>query len=98
MPTPLISVITINLNQAKGLQRTLQSLQAQRFNRFECIVVDGGSTDGSQNVIESFADTVSKSVSEPDEGIYHAMNKGWAMCSGTYGLIFFECRRQFARS
>jgi glycosyltransferase involved in cell wall biosynthesis len=87
MSSPLLSIITINLNQAAGLQRTLQSVQAQSWQQFECIVVDGDSSDDSKKIIESFSDIISQSISEKDEGIYHAMNKGWQMASGRYCLF-----------
>lgn len=87
MITPLISIITINLNQAAGLQRTLQSVQAQNWQQFECIVVDGDSTDDSKKIIESFSHLISKSISEKDEGIYHAMNKGWQIATGQFCLF-----------
>jgi len=87
MTAPLISIVTINLNNAVGLQRTLQSIRTQSWQGFECIVVDGDSTDGSKKTIESFSNIISRGISEKDEGIYHAMNKGWQMASGSYCLF-----------
>ena len=83
-----ISVITINLNNRDGLRRTIQSVINQtRFDLVEYIIIDGGSTDGSVDVIREFQDSISKWVSEKDNGIYNAMNKGIDMISGDYALF-----------
>ena len=79
-----LSIITINYNNARGLERTIKSVICQTFTNYEYIIVDGGSTDGSLEVINKYADHISKWVSEPDEGIYNAMNKGTRMASGEY--------------
>ena len=81
-----LSIITINRNNATGLEKTLQSVAAQTFKEFEYIVVDGASTDGSVEVIKKYEPrfTHLKWVSEPDTGIYNAMNKGIRMASGEY--------------
>ena len=81
-----LSIITINRNNAKGLERTLRSVLSQSYKEFEYIVIDGASTDGSVNVIKSLEleFTQLKWVSEPDRGIYYAMNKGLRMASGDY--------------
>ena len=81
-----LSIITINRNNAAGLEKTIQSVAAQSFKEYEYIVVDGASTDDSVNVIkahESDFDCL-KWVSEPDSGIYNAMNKGLHMASSDY--------------
>lgn len=80
----LLSIITINYNNIKGLQRTIDSVVAQTFRDFEWIVIDGGSTDGSKELIEKYADHFSYWVSEPDKGIYNAMNKGIKVAKGEY--------------
>ena len=81
-----LSIITINRNNAVGLEKTMRSVAAQTFKEFEYIVIDGASTDVSMEVIKSleleFAHL--KWVSEPDAGIYNAMNKGLRMASGDY--------------
>ncbi len=83
--TPLkLSIITVNLNQADGLAKTLDSVREQAFRDFEHIVVDGGSTDGSLEVIKVRADGLAFWVSEPDAGIYAAMNKGLRRAQGEY--------------
>ena len=82
-----LSVITINRNNAAGLEKTMQSVVGQTFKDFEYIIVDGASTDGSVEVINKlepeFGERL-KWVSEPDKGIYNAMNKGLRMASGDY--------------
>lgn len=81
-----LSIITINRNNAVGLEKTIQSVAAQTFKEYEYIVVDGASTDDSVNIIkahESDFDCL-KWVSEPDSGIYNAMNKGLHMASSDY--------------
>lgn len=79
-----VSVITINYNNKEGLRQTIESVLAQTFTDYEFIVIDGGSTDGSREVIETFAQRIGYWVSEPDRGIYHAMNKGIAAAQGIY--------------
>ena len=77
-----ISIVTINFNNRGGLRRTLSSLRGQTDRDFESIVIDGGSTDGSQLEQRDFSDVVSTFVSEKDGGIHDAWNKGIARCSG----------------
>ena len=81
-----LSIVTINWNNAAGLEKTMQSVAAQTFKEFEYIVVDGASTDDSVNVIKSHESDYAhlKWVSEADSGIYNAMNKGIHMASGDY--------------
>ncbi|HNW91172.1 MAG TPA: glycosyltransferase family 2 protein [Bacteroidales bacterium] len=84
---PKISVITINLNDANGLRKTIESVIDQDFSDFEYIVIDGASTDGSVEVIKQYEDKITYWVSEPDTGIYNAMNKGIAKAIGKYCLF-----------
>lgn len=82
-----ISIITINFNNAAGLKRTLESIKNLKCPdgiELESIVVDGASRDDSVNVIKSFSDTVTRYISEPDGGIYDAMNKGIKMANGQW--------------
>ena len=83
----ILSIITINRNNAAGLEKTMQSVLPQTRKDFEYVIVDGASTDGSEAVIErlapAFGDRL-KWVSEPDKGIYNAMNKGIGMATGEY--------------
>ena len=86
-----LSIITINYNNAEGLRKTMKSVFKQVNRDFEYVVIDGASTDGSANVIESYVDRTAglifKWVSEPDTGIYNAMNKGLKMAEGEYTLM-----------
>ena len=82
-----LSVITINYNNAKGLEKTMQSVTSQIFKNFEYIIIDGGSVDGSQEVIEKYSDKITYWVSEKDKGIYNAMNKGIQKANGEYCLF-----------
>ena len=82
-----LSIVTINYNDAVGVQSTLQSVSTQTCKTIEHIIIDGGSTDGSRAVIEEYANKASYTVlwvSEPDKGIYNAMNKGLRMATGDY--------------
>lgn len=81
-----LSIITINRNNAEGLEKTLRSVAAQSIREFEYIVIDGASTDGSVEVIKRYETQFAhlKWVSEPDKGIYNAMNKGLRMATGDY--------------
>ena len=81
-----LSIITINRNNAAGLEKTLQSVANQTYKEFEYIVVDGASTDNSVEFIRQCAPKFAhlKWVSEPDSGIYNAMNKGIKMATGEY--------------
>jgi glycosyltransferase involved in cell wall biosynthesis len=79
-----LSVITINYNNAIGLRKTIESVVNQTFRDYEYIIIDGGSTDGSVDVIKEYADKIDYWVSEPDKGIYNAMNKGVAAAHGEY--------------
>ena len=78
------SIITINYNNKEGLRKTIESVVGQSFRDFEYIIIDGGSTDGSIEVIKEYAGKVDYWVSEPDKGIYHAMNKGVLQAHGEY--------------
>jgi len=84
MPEPFLSVITVSFNSVKTIGDTLQSLREQTCDDFESIVIDGGSSDGTQQKVESYRDVVGLFVSEKDRGIYDAMNKGIAQASGRY--------------
>lgn len=84
---PKISVITINYNNRKGLQETILSVIEQNYLFIEYIIIDGGSNDGSADVIQSYQNQLSFWVSESDEGIYNAMNKGIRKATGDYILF-----------
>ena len=81
------SVITINYNNCEGLRQTINSVLGQTYQDFEYIIIDGGSTDGSVDVLNKYDDKINFWVSEPDNGIYHAMNKGVAHAHGEYCIF-----------
>jgi glycosyltransferase involved in cell wall biosynthesis len=82
-----LSIITINKDNVAGLARTIQSVSEQTFEDFEYIVIDGASSDGSVEIIKKYADGITCWVSEPDTGIYNAMNKGIKKAQGEYCLF-----------
>lgn len=82
-----ISVITINYNNAAGLERTVKSVTGQKGPDVEFIVIDGGSTDESINIIKEYQNKITSWVSEKDKGIYHAQNKGIQKATGDYCLF-----------
>ena len=92
--SPKISVITINYNNKNGLEKTLESVISQDYTEYEYIVIDGGSNDGSKEAIEFYAHKITYWVSETDQGIYNAMNKGIAASKGEY-LIFINSGDEF---
>jgi glycosyltransferase involved in cell wall biosynthesis len=81
---PFISIITVNLNNLPGLQKTIDSVLSQTYTDFEYMVIDGGSTDGSRALVSKYADRFAYSVCEADTGVYHAMNKGISRATGEY--------------
>lgn len=81
------SIITINYNNCEGFKRTIESVIKQSYNDFEFIVIDGGSNDGSKELIKQYTNDISYWVSEPDNGIYHAMNKGIKVAHGEYFIF-----------
>lgn len=91
-----LSIITINYNNRDGLKKTIDSVLAQTWTDYEWIVVDGGSTDGSRELIEQYQEHFAYWCSEPDKGVYNAMNKGIALAKGEYlnfmnsGDTFYE--------
>jgi glycosyltransferase involved in cell wall biosynthesis len=85
--SPLISIITINYNNVEGLNRTLHSVVNQTCKEFEYIVIDGGSIDGSKELIEKYSQNIDHWISEPDNGIYNAMNIYYLLIVGMSYLI-----------
>ncbi len=77
-----ISIITVCFNSAQTIRHTIESVLAQTYPGIEYIVVDGASTDNTVSIIEEYGDRISKFVSEPDKGIYDAMNKGVLLATG----------------
>jgi glycosyltransferase involved in cell wall biosynthesis len=84
-----ISVVTVNLNNRAGLQRTVESVLNQVVQPFEFIIIDGGSNDGSEELLEEYSARLTYSVSEKDSGIYNGMNKGLSKATGDY-LLFLN--------
>jgi glycosyltransferase involved in cell wall biosynthesis len=94
---PFVSVVTVNFNMADGLARTLASVATQDFQSREYIVVDGGSKDRSLGILRDSAELVSNWISEPDRGIYDAMNKGVSLSRGRW-ILFLNSGDTFASS
>jgi glycosyltransferase involved in cell wall biosynthesis len=84
-----LSTITVSLNNYSGLRKTVESVIAQNFNGIEFLIIDGGSKDDSVEVMKEFNEKISYWVSEPDKGIYNAMNKGIYKAKGEY-LLFLN--------
>jgi len=84
---PKLSIITIVYNNVRDIERTINSVINQTFRDIEYLVIDGASTDGTLEVIQRYKNQISKIVSEKDQGIYDAMNKGLAMAKGDYVLF-----------
>ncbi|MFD1551793.1 glycosyltransferase family 2 protein [Putridiphycobacter roseus] len=94
MTTPTLSIITITYNNINGLKKTIASVSALTFNDYEHIIMDGNSNDGTQAYLKSIDQPTRIWVSEPDKGIYNAMNKGLAIAKGTW-VIFMNAGDQF---
>lgn len=77
-----ISVVTVSYNSAETIADCIDSVLSQNYPNIEFIIVDGKSTDGTMDIVNRFADRIQTIVSEPDQGIYDAMNKGISMCTG----------------
>lgn len=87
MLTPKVSIITVVYNDVRGIEYTIRSVMKQTYANLEYIIVDGLSTDGTLDVIAQYPDEVSLLISEKDNGIYDAMNKGLAAATGDYILF-----------
>ena len=81
---PLVSIVTVTYNAEKVLERTLESIKAQTYTNFEYIIVDGASDDGTLAIAKKHGTTIDKLISEPDKGLYDAMNKGLTLATGKY--------------
>ena len=87
---PLFSIITVVLNGEKNLEQTIKSVISQKIKDFEYIVLDGGSTDNTIKIIKKYSKQITYWVSEKDQGIYHAFNKGMQLSRGKY-VSYIRC-------
>ncbi|MGA2764952.1 MAG: glycosyltransferase family 2 protein [Spirochaetia bacterium] len=92
---PVLTVVTVVRNDPVGLERTIDSVASQDYRHIEYVVVDGGSTDGTVGVLRRRERDIGRWVSEPDTGIYNAMNKGVRLASGAY-VCFMNAGDRFA--
>lgn len=84
---PKLTVITIVYNNVRDIKRTIESVINQTYQDIEYLIIDGASTDGTLEIVKQYENRVSRIVSEPDKGIYDAMNKGLALAKGDYILF-----------
>lgn len=84
MDKPTISIVTVCYNAADTIEETIKSVLNQTYDNVEYLIIDGGSTDRTVDIIKKYDDRISYWISEPDKGIYDAMNKGIAIASGDY--------------
>ena len=97
--TGRIAVITVVKNGACYLEETILSIIEKKLSaEIDYIVIDGGSTDGSVDIIKKYADQISYWVSEPDNGIYDAMNKGWAAAADDSFILFLGVGDKIGRA
>ncbi|BCD98333.1 glycosyltransferase family 2 protein [Marinagarivorans cellulosilyticus] len=94
---PKITVVTVVYNGATEIENTINSVLGQDYSNIEYIIVDGGSTDGTLEIIKRYESNISQWVSEPDKGIYDAMNKGIQMATGDV-INFMNAGDRFASS
>ena len=80
--SPKISIITVSFNSAKTIKETIESILIQDYNNIEYIIIDGGSSDETINIVKSYSEKISYFISEKDNGIYDAMNKGIKAATG----------------
>jgi glycosyltransferase involved in cell wall biosynthesis len=92
--SPLVSIITINLNNAVGLELTIKSVISQVLDDYEYLIIDGGSQDDSLDIIKNYSTSNLFWLSEPDRGVYDAMNKGISKSRGSY-LLFLNSGDSF---
>ena len=93
-PTPKFSIITVTYNAEAVLEDTIQSVISQTYHHVEYILVDGASKDGTLSIIDRYRDRITRIVSEPDKGLYDAMNKGIRLATGDY-LCFLNAGDSF---
>ena len=85
---PLLTIITVVLNQEKYIEETIKSVLSQKFKNYEYIIIDGGSTDNTIKIIKKYSNKISYWASQKDKGLYHAFNKGMKLSKGKYiGIV-----------
>jgi len=92
---PLISIVSVVFNGEQYIEQTIQSILDQDYNSIEYIIIDGGSTDGTTDILRRYEDQITYWNSEADNGIYDAMNKGIRAATGDY-LMFLNAGDSFA--
>jgi len=85
---PLVSIITVTLNGAKSLEKTIKSVLDLEYSNIEYIIIDGASKDGTIDILRKYDDVIDYWLSEPDNGIYDAMNKGWALANEDAFILY----------
>ena len=93
----VVTIVTIVYNSCDSIEKTIQSVLSQDYSNIEYIVIDGGSTDGTKKIIERYSNRISKYVSEKDNGIFDAMNKGLLLAEGEY-INFMNAGDYFVHS
>jgi len=91
---PTVSIVTVVYNRVNQLEETILSVLNQQFDKFEYIIIDGGSTDGTIDLIRKYEDRIAYWISEKDKGIYDAMNKGIDAAKGKW-INFMNCGDRF---
>lgn len=86
--SPSITIITVSYNAVTTIEETIISVVTQSYPNIEYIIIDGGSTDGTLDIIKKYQDKIAYWVSEPDKGIYDAMNKGWKIAKKESHILF----------
>ena len=94
MNYPLVSIITVSYNAVSTIEETINSIINQTYINIEYIIIDGGSNDGTIEIIKRYANKISYWISEPDKGIYDAMNKGIKLAKGEW-INFMNCGDTF---
>lgn len=92
-----ISIITVVYNNCSKIEQTIKSVLGQRYGQYEYIIIDGGSNDGTVDIIKKYSNQLAYWISEPDKGIYDAMNKGIAVASGDF-INFMNAGDEFVNS
>lgn len=97
MSKDIVTVVTVCYNISDGIEKTIQSVLNQTYPNIEYIVIDGGSTDGTVVIIKKYSNRITKWISEPDKGIYDAMNKALKMATGDW-IIFMNAGDAFYKN